>query len=73
VNWEKESFVRGGYTHPSVNAHGARTILAEPLLGRVFFAGEATHSGVNPCLQAAIDTGRRAASEILSLDACSRL
>jgi len=73
VNWEKESFVRGGYTHPSVNAHGARTILAEPLVGRVFFAGEATHPGVNPCLQAAIDTGRRAASEILSLDVCSRL
>lgn len=73
VNWEKESFVRGGYTYPSVNAHGARTILAEPLEGRVFFAGEATHPGVNPCLQAAIDTGRRAASEILSLDVCSRL
>lgn len=67
VNWERESFVRGGYTYPSVNAHGARSILAAPLDERVFFAGEATHPGVNPCMQAAIDTGRRAASQVLSL------
>lgn len=73
VNWEKESFVRGGYTYPSLNAHGARFALAEPLQKRVFFAGEATHPGVNPCMQAAIDTGRRAASEILSLDVSGRL
>jgi hypothetical protein len=40
VNWERESFVRGGYTYPSVNAHGARSILAAPLEKRVFFADE---------------------------------
>ncbi|KAG0575463.1 hypothetical protein M758_5G006600 [Ceratodon purpureus] len=73
VNWEQESFVRGGYTYPSVNAHGARSILAAPLEKRVFFAGEATHPGVNPCMQAAIDTGRRAARQILSLEVLSRL
>ena len=73
VNWEQEAFVRGSYTYPSVNAHGARSILAAPLEGRVFFAGEATHFGVNPCMQAAIDTGRRAASQVLSLKARSRL
>jgi hypothetical protein len=73
VNWAKQSFVRGGYTHPSLNAHGARSILAEPIQGRVFFAGEATHPGVNPCMQAAIDTGRRAAREILHLEVHSRL
>lgn len=72
-DWEKETYARGGYTYPSVHAHGARTILAKPLLGRVFFAGEATHPGVNPCMQGAIDTGRRAASEVLSLETQSRL
>jgi monoamine oxidase len=73
VNWEQEAFVRGGYTYPSVNAHGARNTLAAPLEGRVFFAGEATHPGVNPCMQAAIDTGRRAARQVLSLEVISRL
>lgn len=73
VNWEREALVRGGYTYPSVNAHGARSILAAPLEGRLFFAGEATHPGVNPCMQAAVDTGRRAANQILSLEVLSRL
>lgn len=72
-DWEKETYARGGYTYPSIHAHGARAILAKPLLGRVFFAGEATHPGVNPCMQGAIDTGRRAASEVLSLETQSRL
>lgn len=30
----------------------------------MFFAGEATHEAVNPCLQAAIETGVRAAREV---------
>jgi monoamine oxidase len=73
MNWELQEYVRGGYTHPSLHAHGARSTLAEPLSGRVFFAGEATHPGVNPCLQAAFDTGQRAASEIIALANLSRL
>ncbi|KAL2608486.1 hypothetical protein R1flu_027059 [Riccia fluitans] len=64
VNWADRSFIRGGYSHPSVNAGGARRELAKPV-GNIFFAGEATHPGVNPCLQAAIDTGRRAAHEVI--------
>ncbi|CAM6085853.1 unnamed protein product [Calypogeia fissa] len=60
VNWAEQSFIRGGYSYPSVNALGARDALARPV-DRIFFAGEATHHGVNPCLQAAIDTGQRAA------------
>ncbi|BFI42826.1 protein MpOMT24 [Marchantia polymorpha subsp. ruderalis] len=63
VNWADRHFIRGGYSHPSVNARGARLELAKPV-GNIFFAGEATHPGVNPCLQAAIDTGRRAAHEV---------
>lgn len=60
VDWSKEPFVRGAYTHPSLNAHGAREVLAAPLSGCLFFAGEATHHGVNPCIQAAMDSGTRA-------------
>jgi monoamine oxidase len=63
-NWADEPFIRGAYSHPSVGGHLARGALAQPLLGRLFFAGEATHPGVNPCLQAALDTGSRAALQI---------
>ena len=34
-------------------------------LGSLFFAGEATHEGVNPCMQGALETGERAAREVL--------
>ncbi|GBG78364.1 hypothetical protein CBR_g26393 [Chara braunii] len=63
-DWSKEPFIRGGYSHPSKGAQGARASLTMPVLQRLFFAGEATHEGVNPCLQAAIDTGRRAANQV---------
>jgi hypothetical protein len=52
VNWAEQSFIGGGYSHPSINAHGARDALAKPV-GSIYFAGEATHPGVSPCLQAA--------------------
>lgn len=73
VNWSDEVFIQGGYTHPSVDGHGARSILAEPHLGRLFFGGEATHPGVNPCMQAAIDTGMRAAYQVMTTLTPSRL
>jgi hypothetical protein len=43
-----------------------RYIMAAPLGDRVFFAGEATHLGVNPCMQGAMETGIRAASQVLA-------
>ena len=44
----------------------SREALGAPVAGRIFFAGEATHPAVNPCLQAAFETGQRAAQELLS-------
>ena len=41
-----------------------RDLLAAPVGRTLFFAGEATHPAINPCLQAAMDTGLRAASEV---------
>ena len=38
---------------------------AAPERDAVFFAGEATHVGVNPCMQGAMETGTRAADEVL--------
>lgn len=65
LDWSKEENVRGAYTYPCVGAHGAREILSAPLSDALYFAGEATHHGANPCLQAAMETGVRAAHQIL--------
>jgi monoamine oxidase len=43
---------------------GDREALAAPVAGSVFFAGEATHDAVNPCMQAALETAQRAARQV---------
>eukprot|EP00271_Cylindrocystis_brebissonii_P012147 TRINITY_DN30282_c0_g1_i1.p1 TRINITY_DN30282_c0_g1~~TRINITY_DN30282_c0_g1_i1.p1 ORF type:complete len:298 (+),score=43.94 TRINITY_DN30282_c0_g1_i1:40-894(+) len=66
MNWGAEEFSCGGYTHPSLGAPlGSREEVGRPVGDCVFFAGEATHPGVNPCVHAAMDTGERAAREVL--------
>ncbi|KAK9856419.1 hypothetical protein WJX84_007168 [Apatococcus fuscideae] len=65
VDWSREPYARGAYTYPSLGAHvNDRNLLAEPLGQTVFFAGEATHPAINPCIQAAIETGQRAAAQV---------
>ena len=67
VDWSLDPWALGAYSHPSLGAQpGDRRALASPEFGNaLFFAGEATHEAVNPCLQAAIETGERAAREAL--------
>ena len=68
VDWSQQKHIYGAYTYPTLHAEvGDRDILAEPLCSTVFFAGEATHSAINPCMQAAMETGQRAAKQILAL------
>ena len=64
VSWSRERLVQGAYTHPTVNAGNSRTLLAASISDTLFFAGEATHTGVNPCLQGAMETGARAAAQV---------
>ena len=65
VDWSKEPFTRGAYTCCSVNEPaGARAELAQPVGGRLFFAGEATMPGNPLTAHAAYDSGRRAAAEV---------
>jgi hypothetical protein len=70
ANWDDEPWAGGGYSHPSLGAWaGDRASLAAPSHGgRVVWAGEATHPAVNPCLQAALDTGLRAAREVVEAE-----
>lgn len=43
---------------------GDREALAVPIKSTIYLAGEATHPAVNPCIQAAIETGHRAAEQV---------
>ncbi|KAF8072874.1 PAO3 [Scenedesmus sp. PABB004] len=74
-DWAREPWVGGAYTFPSLGAEaGDRAALAAPVGRALFFAGEATHTAVNPCMQAALETGERAAREVLAaLGPASRL
>ncbi|XP_032230018.2 LOW QUALITY PROTEIN: peroxisomal N(1)-acetyl-spermine/spermidine oxidase [Nematostella vectensis] len=66
-HWSKHPYVRGGYSASSAHAYGMRSDLAKPVSGRLFFAGEATHVTNPATVQAAIETGRRAASEVFQV------
>lgn len=66
ADWTTEPFVRGLYSFPLASTEPRhREILAAPLGGKLFFAGEATdlegHSGT---VHGAIESGRRAAGEV---------
>ena len=62
-DWSQEPFIRGAYTYPSTAQRGDRGILAKSA-GTLFFAGEATHEGVNPCMQGALETSERVVTEL---------
>ena len=54
----------GAYSHPTLGAAGKRAALAQPVGDALYFAGEATHEGVNPCIHGAMETGERAAAAV---------
>lgn len=69
-SWRHDApHVRGGYSYPAIGDGTETRDAAGRRCGRLFFAGEHTHSSMNPCIQAAMDAGRRAAREILDLSA----
>ncbi|MBV8208246.1 MAG: FAD-dependent oxidoreductase, partial [Acidobacteria bacterium] len=61
-------YSRGAYSWVCAGGEGAQRALAEPLDGALFFAGEATNSqGHNGTVHGAMQTGIRAAEEVLSV------
>ena len=67
VNWQAEPFTRGGYCVIPSGAMDAMAALAAPVQGTLFFAGEATHTeGEEGTVHGALETGLRAAGEVLS-------
>lgn len=63
--WRSDPWSRGGYSYPAVGSPPEdRAAYAQPLGGRVFFAGEATEAVIYGTVHAALLSGERAAEAI---------
>jgi monoamine oxidase len=66
-DWAADPFSRGAYSHPLVGGASAARALGKPVEGTIHFAGEATcPPPANGTVEGAIESGERAAREILS-------
>jgi monoamine oxidase len=63
--WAHDPFARGSYSHALPGHSGKRAVLAAPVDGRLFFAGEATSPNFFSTAHGAHDSGVRAAQEVL--------
>ncbi|MFL5494715.1 MAG: flavin monoamine oxidase family protein, partial [Gemmatimonadales bacterium] len=65
-DWLSDPFAMGAYSYGGVGAREARRLLAAPVSGTLFLAGEATaEAGRNATVHGALGSGRRAAREAL--------
>jgi monoamine oxidase len=64
--WAHDPFARGSYSHALPGHAGARAVLAAPVDGRLFFAGEATSPNFFSTAHGARDSGERAAREVMA-------
>jgi monoamine oxidase len=64
--WAHDPFARGSYSHALPGHAGDRAVLAAPVDGRLFFAGEATSPEFFTTAHGARDSGERAAEEVLA-------
>ncbi|QQO34523.1 FAD-dependent oxidoreductase [Bradyrhizobium diazoefficiens] len=65
--WGHDPFARGSYSHALPGHAGDRAVLAAPVDGRLFFAGEATSPTFFTTAHGAKDSGERAAKEVLAV------
>ncbi|MCK1543045.1 FAD-dependent oxidoreductase [Bradyrhizobium sp. 160] len=64
--WAHDPFARGSYSHALPGHADDRAVLAAPVDGRLFFAGEATSPNFFSTAHGARDSGERAAREVLA-------
>jgi monoamine oxidase len=64
--WAHDPFARGAYSHALPGRAGDRAVLAAPVDGRLFFAGEATCPNFFSTAHGARDSGERAAQEVIA-------
>jgi monoamine oxidase len=64
-DWQSDPFTRGAYSYAAVGGANAHDALAKPLRKTLFFAGEATSRDQTGTVAGAIESGQRAAGEVL--------
>jgi monoamine oxidase len=64
--WAADPWARGSYSHALPGRAGDRAVLATPVDGRLFFAGEACSPHAFSTAHGAWETGERAAREVLA-------
>jgi monoamine oxidase len=67
VDWQADPYAQMAYSFVPVDGQGLRMQLAQPIDQVLFFAGEATHPTRAATVHGALESGIRAAHEILSL------
>ncbi len=65
-DWSDDPFTRGAYSYAAVGGAKAPEKLSRPIAGTLFFAGEHTHTGLMGTVAGAIQSGYRAAKQILA-------
>ena len=65
TGWFQDPFARGSYSHALPGQAGARSVLAQPVEERLFFAGEACSAGSFSTAHGAYETGVAAAEAVL--------
>jgi monoamine oxidase len=65
-SWRSDEFARGSYSYAKPGHAGDRPVLAAPVDGRIFFAGEASSLNFFSTVHGAYETGLRAAEEALA-------
>jgi monoamine oxidase len=63
-DWQRDPYSLGAYSYITVGGGSAPEALAQPLAQTLFFAGEAANAGESGTVEAALQSGRRAAHEI---------
>lgn len=66
THWAADPWALGSYSHALPGYAGCRAALAEPMDGRLFFAGEATHARQYSTCHGAWESGVRAADEAIA-------
>jgi monoamine oxidase len=69
TRWRHVPWIGGSYSHARIGCAGQRAVLAEPVDGRIFFAGEACHREDFSTAHGAYETGVAAARAIIGGDA----
>jgi monoamine oxidase len=64
-DWTADPYARGSYSHPLVGGEHASAVLARPIEGTLFFAGEATQPDETGTVEGALASGWRAARQVM--------